>query len=103
MATAGNPTQTTAEMVEGVMDGSVRNRQPFSREEDRLNPWVTWRSKSGFLVDRQGLRGADVNRHQSRLLELSPTDREEKVAAFLKVRARDGLAPMLIGIEGGRP
>jgi hypothetical protein len=58
------------------MDGSLRNRPPFCCEEDRLNPWVTWRGKCGFLVERQSLRRADVNRRQSRLLELGLTDRK---------------------------
>jgi hypothetical protein len=38
MATAGNPTQTAAETVEGVMDGSLRDRLPACREKDRLKP-----------------------------------------------------------------
>lgn len=29
LATAGNSAQTTAETVEGVMDGSLRNQPPF--------------------------------------------------------------------------
>ena len=38
MATAGHPAQTTPEMIEDAMDGSLRNRLPIGCEEDRLNP-----------------------------------------------------------------